>query len=232
MAKNRRIYPLLAALTLFGILAGPARASQVVFGNLGSDGLGVLSTTANAQISSSTWLAQGFTVGGTNSFLDTVTIGISGTGNASVSLYSSSGGQPGSLLTSVTQSIIGASPTLQSFNFGGYSLTSAVSYWVVISKSDGGTFNWWYNDDGDFSSAQNASGWAPITVTAAQTKQSVDSGTSWANSGANRLTSLSITASSTAPAPEPIPEPGTWAAAALLIGAAAYVRWRRRPQAA
>ncbi len=28
--------------------------------------------------------------------------------------------------------------------------------------------------------------------------------------------------------PEPIPEPGTWAAAALLLGAAGYVRWRRR----
>jgi autotransporter-associated beta strand protein len=29
---------------------------------------------------------------------------------------------------------------------------------------------------------------------------------------------------------EPIPEPGTWAAAALLAGAAGYVRWRRRKQ--
>ena len=31
------------------------------------------------------------------------------------------------------------------------------------------------------------------------------------------------------PGPEPIPEPGTWAAAALLLAAAGYVRWRRRP---
>jgi len=30
---------------------------------------------------------------------------------------------------------------------------------------------------------------------------------------------------------QPIPEPGTWAAAALLAGAAGYVRWRRRKQA-
>ena len=28
--------------------------------------------------------------------------------------------------------------------------------------------------------------------------------------------------------PAPIPEPGTWAAAALLVGGAAYVRWRKR----
>jgi autotransporter-associated beta strand protein len=31
---------------------------------------------------------------------------------------------------------------------------------------------------------------------------------------------------------EPIPEPGTWAAAALLAGAAGYVRWRRRKEQA
>lgn len=30
------------------------------------------------------------------------------------------------------------------------------------------------------------------------------------------------------PSPEPIPEPGTWAAAALLAGGAAFLRWRRR----
>jgi autotransporter-associated beta strand protein len=32
------------------------------------------------------------------------------------------------------------------------------------------------------------------------------------------------------PGPSPVPEPGTWAAAALLAGAAGYVRWRRRKQ--
>ena len=36
--------------------------------------------------------------------------------------------------------------------------------------------------------------------------------------------SLTITAGSSAP----IPEPGTWAAAALLVGGAAFARWRKR----
>jgi hypothetical protein len=31
--------------------------------------------------------------------------------------------------------------------------------------------------------------------------------------------------------PAPIPEPGTWAAAALLVGGAAYARWRKRKSA-
>jgi MYXO-CTERM domain-containing protein len=30
------------------------------------------------------------------------------------------------------------------------------------------------------------------------------------------------------PGPSPVPEPGTWAAAALLVGGAAFMRWRRR----
>ena len=34
------------------------------------------------------------------------------------------------------------------------------------------------------------------------------------------------------PGPSPVPEPGTWAAAALLAGAAGYVRWRRRKEQA
>ena len=37
-----------------------------------------------------------------------------------------------------------------------------------------------------------------------------------------------IGTSSFGPAPEPVPEPGTWAAAALLVGGAAFMRWRKR----
>jgi len=32
------------------------------------------------------------------------------------------------------------------------------------------------------------------------------------------------------PVPTAVPEPGTWAAAALLAGGAAFMRWRRRAQ--
>jgi hypothetical protein len=32
--------------------------------------------------------------------------------------------------------------------------------------------------------------------------------------------------------PAVVPEPGTWAAAALLVGTAGYVRWRKRPNEA
>lgn len=211
------------------LVTGSARASQVVFGNLGSDGSDSLSPTANTQISSSSWLAHGFTVGGTNTYLNVVSLGIYGSGSATAALYSSSAGSPDSLITSVTQSIANLSnPNLQAFNFGGFSLTNASSYWIVVSGSSGTPFNWAFNENGDFPIAQNSSGWTPLSPV---TRSSTNSGSSWTTSGVNRPASISITASSTAPAPAAIPEPGTWAAAALLIGAAAYVRLRRRAQA-
>lgn len=211
------------------LIIGSARASQVVFGNLGSSASDPLSPTANTQVSSSSWLAHGFTVGGTNTYLNVVSLGIYGSGSATASLYSSSAGSPGSLITSVTQSIVNLSnPALQAFDFGGLSLTNASSYWIVLRGASGTPFNWAFNDNGDFPTAQNSSGWSPLSPV---TKSSANSGSSWTTSGVNRPASISITASSTAPEPAAIPEPGTWAAAALLIGAAAYVRLRRRAQA-
>jgi len=50
-------------------------------------------------------------------------------------------------------------------------------------------------------------------------------------SGGGLELDLSITAPFSVTA-QPIPEPGTWAAAALLLGAAAYTMWRRRQNTA
>ena len=40
--------------------------------------------------------------------------------------------------------------------------------------------------------------------------------------------SVTLNIGGSGPGPAPIPEPGTWAAAALLAGGAAFARWRRR----
>jgi MYXO-CTERM domain-containing protein len=45
------------------------------------------------------------------------------------------------------------------------------------------------------------------------------------------ITELTPQSFSTSYLSEPIPEPGTWAAAALLVGGAAFMRWRRRQTA-
>lgn len=226
----------LLARSLFAIalglclVTGSARASQVVFGNLGSGGGGDITADTVASISSTTWFAHGFTVGGTNTFLTSVAVGLRGAGSATVALYANAGGSPSSSLASVTQSIsasLSDPPALQSFNFSNFSLSAGVSYWVVVSGSSATAANWAFNAEGDFPTEQNSSGWSPLSPV---TKRSTDSGSTWTTNNANRPASLSIVASSSAP--EPIPEPGTWVAAALLIGLAGYVRWRRRAQAA
>ena len=218
---------LAAAVLSLCLVAGSARASQVVFGNLGSDGLSALdgNTTSNSTLT--TWFAQGFTVSSPRLFLDTVSLGFASTATATLSLYSSSAGLPGSSLISLTQAVTGSagSPNLISFNFNGYSLTSGSSYWLVLSSAGASSVNWASNNDDNSSTGQNGSGWSALGGL-----RTVNSGSSWNSNSGPPVRSLSITASSSSP--EPIPEPGTWAAAALLIGAAAYVRWRRRRQVA
>jgi hypothetical protein len=47
-----------------------------------------------------------------------------------------------------------------------------------------------------------------------------------------RVRNISVAGTAAAVGPAAVPEPGTWAAAALLVGAAGYVRWRKRKQVA
>lgn len=216
---------LFAATLSLCLVAGSARASQVVFGNLGSDGSGALLGTSTA-ISASQWLAQGFSTGASTSrlFVDQIVLGLkensAGVINTTISIWSNSGGSPGSLLvTSSSQSV--SAETKYSFSFGAFQLAPSTSYWVVLQQAD---VRWNLVASEEAPSEQNSSGYSYLG-----TRLTSNSGGTWNNSGLNALTSLSISASETGP--EPIPEPGTWAAAALLAGGAAFMRWRKRKAA-
>jgi len=211
----------------FSLVAGSARASQVVFGNLGSDGSGSLSTV-NDNILADNYVAQGFSTGASSTllYLDEITLGLAatdgGTFSTTISIWSSLGGSPDTLLqTSSSQNVTGSTSAKYSFGFGGLALTANTSYWVVMQQVG---VSWYFVPvAAGAPSEKNSSGYSGLGQVA-----SADGGSSWESAGNSRY-SFSATASATGP--EPIPEPGTWAAAALLIGAAAYVRWRRRPQA-
>jgi hypothetical protein len=64
-------------------------------------------------------------------------------------------------------------------------------------------------------------------VPAGSSLKTVDAGSSWElaseTEGFNFAFQINATSASA-----PIPEPGTWAAAALLGGGAAFMRWRKR----
>jgi hypothetical protein len=205
---------------LCATVANAAPPTDVVFGNLGAAGLDALSNT-NYGVTDTSWLAQGFTVGGTNTTLKSVSLGLFDNNSTSVRLQvfaSGSAGPTGTALGTSNQNVLGTTPTLQTFVFSpNLTLASGSSYWIVASTQESsGLFNWAFNDAGDFGTQQNSSGWAAV---ANQARLSTDSGATWSNSGVNRPASFSIQA---------VPEPSTYALAGIGIAAAGLLRRRLR----
>lgn len=96
------------------------------------------------------------------------------------------------------------------------SLSANTTYLLVMQGLSGGTIGWKYQG-------------APAPTSSVSPTptfynwQSSDSGSTW--SDAAPTVGLNMIVNATA---APVPEPGTWAAAALLVGAAGYARWRNR----
>ena len=213
------------------LLAVSSTNAAIVFGNLGASGTNALDT-ASQQISSTTWLAQGFTTPASGLLsLDSIVLGLSvnlGGTDTRVQLFSDSGGQPASsALATVLGSVSSNTPALYTFTLGTpYLLSPGTTYWIVVSDPDSGdSYNWVFNDAADTPAAQNGSGYL---WPSAGTLRTTDSGSSWVNRSGNTQNEAAFYLN--ASSPSPVPEPGTWAAAALLASGAAYMRWRKRAQ--
>ena len=97
-----------------------------------------------------------------------------------------------------------------------YSLSANTTYLLVMQGSSGGTIGWKYQGATALTS----------TISPAPTFynwRSTDSGSTWSDAAPTSGFNMIVNASAA-----PVPEPGTWAAAALLVGGAAFVRWRKR----
>jgi hypothetical protein len=215
-----------AALVCLSVIGSAAVShADIVFGNLGASGTNALNPSTNASITDVNWLAHGFTVGGTNTVLSSVTLGLYDNSNtvARVQLFASgSGSVPSGLpLATLTQTVSSLTPARMTFSFSpSLSLTSGSSYWVVVSTTEtSGLFNWSFNNEGDFPTAQNSSGYSALSPV---TMASTDSGASWSTSGVNRPASISITA---------VPEPSSIVLAGLGVLAAGYQLRRRMKRA-
>jgi hypothetical protein len=77
-----------------------------------------------------------------------------------------------------------------------------------------------------FRTSQNNYGWLEVTWTASSNQFQILSGAYEDQVG------VAILAGAGGPGPAAVPEPGTWAAAALLAGGAAFMRWRKRAKVA
>jgi hypothetical protein len=220
----------LLALTAAAILSIGSAHSAIVFGNLGSDGSGALGPSS-FQISSTQYLAQGFRtpVSGDLLSLNSVVLGLNvntGSSSTRVEIFGDVSGVPGgSALAQIDGSVPSTSSLLYTFTLNSPLLLANNSlYWVVVTDPDAGqAFNWVFNDDGISPTGLNGSGY---TWPSPGTLRSTDSGLSWVNRSDNteRTAAFYLNVSTA----EPIPEPGTWAAAALLVSGAAFMRWRRR----
>lgn len=92
-------------------------------------------------------------------------------------------------------------------------LAAGTSYWLVVQKenlsTNGSSLSW-----GGGGNAQGGSG---------KTYMTLNYGTTW-----TEILSFPAGFGAEIETSQAVPEPGTWAAAALLVGTAGYVRWRKR----
>ena len=77
-----------------------------------------------------------------------------------------------------------------------------------------------------FQTSQGNYGWLAVTWTASSDQFQILSGAYESEAG------VGIRAGAGGPGPAAVPEPGTWAAAALLVGGAGFMRWRKREKVA
>jgi hypothetical protein len=209
------------------LLVGTTRA-ELVFGNLGADGSTALGTLNNDVGPGLGWVAQGFGTGTSSSLqLQSVTLGLFGTDAGTipltVSIFTGVVSGPNivpntSLYTSAVTNV--GTTGKYTFTFSNSLLQANTTYFVIPA---GGS---WYFNTGSPAApvGQNGSGYVSAGTWESFATNSTPVGP-WEVADFSRY-SLSIMATGAA-----VPEPGTWAAAALLVGGAAYVRWRKRTKA-
>jgi hypothetical protein len=220
--KHHLLVTLALASVLFPVLPSNAALVLSTYGNTNAPGAAFV-TSRYSQANSFTTSAS---PGGWQ--LNSVTINIDSvvntSGNFSLSIYDTSSGKPGNELTFLSGS---SNPSVgdNTYTASSFSADSSTTYWLVAKVSSGsGWYNWTYDSDESLSFTTSGD-WS---VSASSTSASADSGV-WggAFSGYPFIFSIDATAGS-GPGPAPIPEPGTWAAAILLAGGAAFARWRKR----
>ena len=188
------------ACLLTGCLAPRLVRAEVVFGNLGSNGTGGLSSSFVEPEPNSLY-AVGFNTG--NATLLTVTkisVGLfwnnSFTAPASIDLYSDQNGSPHSIIAASGIVNVGGK-AVYAFSFSHVQLAPNTSYWIVPDPG----LDWYTSAAGTAPTAQNGSGYIGLG-----TKRG--SGSSWST---NSETTLSVSM---------VPEPGT---TGLIVAAAITV---------
>lgn len=215
----RRALPLLLALALSG---APARAAIILFDNLSS-------TDPNGSfgVSNTQWTAQSFSTTSSGFILSEVALRLwnqNGTsGNFEIQVWDALGtsGGPGvqvgaAVYTGLAQDLGNTEGSLLTVSGLNFTLVPDIDYYLVVAGTS-------LADIPDFFfPSPGTLYWDATNDLTSPAYDTGDSGAGWNGPFAQNLY-MKVTATSTA-----IPEPGTWAAASLLVGGAALMRWRKR----
>jgi hypothetical protein len=206
----KKLLPLFVAVLS---LASGAKSALVLDNISGSSGLGGFEP----------WQAQSFLTSAGSWTLTSADLKLRGQANSIVvAIYSNSGSDlPGSSIGTLSGATTINSPTTSTIlsYTGNISLLGSTRYWLVYTSN--GESDW------QVASSTNTTGtWSVPTPN--RSAVSYNEPFAWTGQSSNFSFSLNATAA----APAAVPEPGTWAAAALLAGGAAFARWRRRKVAA
>jgi len=211
-----------AALMAAALAAGSASAA-IVYGNLGPDGSGALSTTTGPSLNfpaGTRERAIGFIPIGPNLSLQSAVLNLqNNSGNdatARVDLYTDVSGNPGTSLFSTTLTINANTAGLVTFPIN-QTLTAGTPYWLVATKDGPDATNnlfWRAPSPNTAATEQNGSGWSS---TATSGKITDDSGNTWTNASTINV-GFNLVA---------VPEPSTWVLAGMGLVAAGFVRWIR-----
>ena len=201
----------LAMLVAAGLLssAGTAQAALISI-NIGSFGIGGINAgVANGSYSE----INDFPISGGNTLYLLNNYGGTNTGMQGAGLQIANGGTPLPIKFSLNASIDGATTT-----YANYGFFETFGYPTVPNWASGSYMG--------FRTTQNNYGWLEVTWDSASKQFQILSG------AYESTPNVAILAGAGGPGPAAVPEPGTWAAAALLVGGAAFMRWRKRAKVA
>lgn len=213
---------ILTAVIALALSAAPARAAIILFDNLAAG-----SPNGSFGVSNSQWSAQSFSTTSSGLILSEVALRLwnqNGTsGNFELQVWDALGasGRPGAqvglaIYTGLAEnlgSVYGSLLTVSGLNF---TLVPDTTYYMVAAGTS------LADVPGGRGPRPGTLYWDATNVLNSDAYNTSNSGVSW-NGPYSQNLYLKVTAASAA-----VPEPGTWGAAALLVGGAAFARWRKR----
>ena len=202
----------LAMLVAAGLLssAGTAQAALISI-NIGSSGFNIGGINGGVANGSSSQIND-FPISGGNFLFLLNNYDGAYTGMQATGLKIADGGTVAPVKFSLGDSIDSAAPTYGDYGF--FKNSSLIQP------------DWASGSYMGFRTTQGNYGWLEVTWTASSEQFQILSG------AYESTPNVAILAGAGGPGPAAVPEPGTWAAAALLAGGAAFMRWRKRAKVA